>query len=46
MPKKPIFGELAKLVSLRLYSWEKEPVKEYIKKMRDKKKKELQRRKK
>ena len=41
MPKKPIFGELAKLVSLRLYSWEKEPVKEFIKKMRDKRKKQL-----
>ena len=43
MPKKPIFGEHAMPYSCRLYSWEKEPVKEFIKKLRDKKRKELKR---
>ena len=41
MPKKPIFGEVAKMCSFRLYSWEKELVKLYIRKLRDKKRKEL-----
>lgn len=41
MPKKPIFGECAKLISFRLYSWEKEPVKIFIQKLRDKKKRQL-----
>lgn len=43
MPKKPIFGECAAIVSLRLYSWEKKPVKEFIKELRLKKRKELKR---
>lgn len=43
MPKKPIFGEYAMPYSCRLYSWEKESVKEFIKKLRDKKRKELKR---
>lgn len=41
MPKKPIFGEHAKMFSCRLYSWEKEQVKEFIKKLREKKKKQI-----
>ena len=45
MPKKPIFGECAKMFSCRLYSWEKELVKAYIKKIREKKKLQLKKRK-
>lgn len=41
MPRKAIFGEIAKLVSIRLYSWEKKPVKEYLKALRIEKKREL-----
>ena len=41
MSKNLIFGEKAKLVTMRLYSWEKALVKAYIKVLRDKKKKEL-----
>lgn len=29
------YGEKAQQVSFRLYSWEKEPVREYIKKLRE-----------
>ena len=46
MPKKPIFGENAKMYSCRLYSWEKELVREFIKKLRDKKRKEMMRKRK
>jgi len=41
MSRNLIFGEHAKLITLRLYSWEKILVKEYIKLIREKKKKEL-----
>lgn len=44
MPKKPVFGECAKMFSYRLYSWEKEKVVDYIKKLREQKKKNLKRR--
>ena len=43
MPKKPIYGECAKMFSYRLYSWEKGPVKEFIKKLRIEKRKEYDR---
>lgn len=46
MPKQSIFGENAKLWTCRLYSWEKELVREYIKKIRVKKLKEIMRKKK
>lgn len=41
MSKNLIFGEKAKLVTIRLYSWEKALVKAYIKLIRDKKRKEI-----
>ena len=41
MPRKAIFGEVAKLVTMRMYSWEKKPVKEYLKMLRREKKREL-----
>lgn len=41
MPRKAIFGEIAKLVTMRMYSWEKKPVKEYLRALRTEKKKEL-----
>lgn len=41
MSKNLIFGEKAKLVSIRLYSWEKALVKAYIKLIRNKKREEL-----
>ena len=46
MPKVSIFGENAKLISFRLYSWEKELVREFLKKIRDKKRKEIMRKRK
>lgn len=42
MSKNLVFGERAKLVTMRLYSWEKLLVKAYIKTIRAKKKKELE----
>lgn len=39
--KKAIFGEIAQTKAFRLYSWEIEPVKEFIKKMREEKRKQL-----
>ena len=42
MSKNLIFGEKAKLISFRLYSWEKALVKAYIKVLREKKKKEIE----
>ena len=45
MPRVSIFGENAKLISFRLYSWEKELVREFLKKLRDKKRKEIMRKK-
>ena len=41
MSKNLIFGEKAKLVTMRLYSWEKALVKAYIKVLRAKKRKEI-----
>lgn len=41
MSKKLIFGEPAKITTLRLYSWEKELVKTFLKKIRKEKLKEL-----
>lgn len=41
MPKVSIYGENARLCSFRLYSWEKELVREFIKKIRVKKLKEI-----
>lgn len=41
MSKNLVFGEKAKLVTMRLYSWEKALVKAYIKLIRDKKRKEI-----
>lgn len=41
MGRKPIFNECAKLVTIRLYSWEKQLVKDFIKKLREKKRKQL-----
>jgi len=46
MPKVSIFGENARLCSFRLYSWEKELVREFIKKIRVKKLKEIMRKRK
>ncbi len=43
MSKNLVFGEKAKCVTMRLYSWEKALVKAYIKKIRDKKRKEMKR---
>lgn len=42
MSKNLVFGEKAKLVTIRLYSWEKALVKAYIKVLRDKRKKEIE----
>lgn len=39
--KKAIFGEIAQTKAFRLYSWEIEPVKEFIKKMREEKRAQL-----
>lgn len=41
MSKNLIFGEKAKCVTMRLYSWEKALVKAYIKVLRAKKRKEI-----
>ena len=41
MPKGLIFGEPAKIKSIRLYSWEVKLVKEYIKNIRKQKRDEL-----
>ena len=41
MGRKPLFGECAKAVTLRLYSWEKQLVKEFIKKIREKRRNKL-----
>lgn len=41
MSKNLVFGEKAKNVTIKLYSWEKALVKAYIKVLRDKKRKEL-----
>lgn len=41
MSKNLIFGEKAKCVTMRLYSWEKALVKAYIKVLRMKKRKEI-----
>lgn len=41
MPRKSIYGENAKLWTCRLYSWEKQLVKDFIKKLREKKRKQL-----
>lgn len=39
--KRAIFGEVAKKYSIRLYSWEREPVKELLKKLREERKKNI-----
>ena len=41
MSRKPIFGEKAKMFSCRLYSWEKLPVKKFIKQLRKEKYEEI-----
>lgn len=41
MSKNLVFGEKAKLVTIRLYSWEKALVRAYIKLLREQKKKEI-----
>lgn len=41
MSKNLVFGEKAKIVTLRLYSWEKALVKAYIKVLRAKKREEI-----
>lgn len=41
MSKNLIFGEKAKNVTIKLYSWEKIPVKNYIKLLRVEKRKEI-----
>lgn len=46
MSKNLVFGEKAKLVTIRLYSWEKALVKAYIKILRAKKKIEIEKEKK
>ena len=42
MSKNLVFGEPAKLVTIRMYSWEKPLVKEFIKNLRIKKRKEIE----
>ena len=42
MSRNLVFGEAAKNVTMKLYSWEKEDVKTYIKNLRKNKKKELE----
>ena len=46
MSKNLVFGEKAKQVTIRLYSWEKALVKAYIKVLRIKKRKEIEKEKK
>lgn len=41
MSKNLVFGEKAKLVTVRMYSWEKALVRAYLKLIRDKKRKEI-----
>lgn len=41
MSKNLVFGEKAKLTTMRMYSWEKALVKAFLKKIRDSKRKEL-----
>lgn len=41
MPRKSIFGENAQLTTMRLYSWEKEMVKELLEKEREKRKNKI-----
>lgn len=41
MSKNLVFGEKAKLVTMRMYSWEKALVRAYLKLIRDKKRKEI-----
>lgn len=43
MSKNLVFGEKAKMCSIRLYSWEKTLVRNFIKKLREQKKQELER---
>ena len=45
MSKNLVFGEKAKNHTIKLYSWEKSLVKEFLKKIRDKKRKEIRRKK-
>ena len=42
MSKNLVFGEKAKLVTMRLYSWEKSKVKEFLKEIRKNKKIEIE----
>ena len=42
MSKNLVFGEKAKIVTMRLYSWEKEMVRAFLKKIRSEKKKEIE----
>lgn len=46
MSKNLVFGEKAKLVSFRLYSWEKALVRAFIKTIRAKKRKQIEKEKK
>ena len=46
MSKNLVFGEKAKLVTMRMYSWEKALVRAYLKLIRDKKRIELEKEKK
>ena len=41
MPRKSIFGENAQLTTMRLYSWEREMVKELLEKEREKRKNKI-----
>lgn len=43
MGRKPIFGEVATSTNFRLYSWEKQLVRDFIKKLREKLRKQLER---
>lgn len=42
MPRKSIFGENAQITTMRLYSWEKELVREFLKKIRQERKKKME----
>lgn len=46
MSKNLVFGERAKLTTMRMYSWEKALVKAFLKKIRNRKRKELEKEKK
>lgn len=41
MGRRKVFEEYAKNVTMKLYSWEKEPVKQFIKRLREEKLKSL-----